>query len=147
MGLSLLASGIIIKKSRLEYLFSITLTWIMCVHLSTFRRTVPLLFFQFSLLFFIKIKNFFWIRVSCHLLNDISKICNFYRIPLIGSGYVEYRPGSLTLIFSFAGSMYQPQPNLFFIWSFLKCLALLPSPNHLDKEDERICFLCNRVYM
>ena len=79
---SFLASRIIIKKSRLEYIFSITLTWPMCVHLSVFHRTVLFLFFQFSLLFFIKIKYFFWIRVSCHLLNDISKNCNFYRVPL-----------------------------------------------------------------
>ena len=33
-------------------------------------------------MFFIKIKKFFWICVSCHLLNDISKNCNFYGVPL-----------------------------------------------------------------
>ena len=81
----------IIKKSRLEYLFSITLTWTMCVRLSVFRRAVSVLFFfQFSLLFFIKIKNLFWIRVSCHLLNDISKNCNFYRVPLKGYSWFLY---------------------------------------------------------
>ena len=50
--LASLVSKIIKEKSRLDYLFSVTLTWIMCVHLSTFCRTVPLLFFSiFSVVF------------------------------------------------------------------------------------------------
>ena len=48
-----------------------------------FSQDCPLfIFFQFSLLFSIKIRYFFWICVSCHLLNDKSKNCNFYRVPL-----------------------------------------------------------------
>ena len=39
-------------------------------------------FLQFSLLLFIKIKNFFSICVSCHPLHDISKTPNFYWVPL-----------------------------------------------------------------
>ena len=46
-------------------------------------------FFQFSLSFFINIKNVFWIRVSCHLLNDISKNSNFYRVPLNVWHFIE----------------------------------------------------------
>ena len=51
-GLSLLASRMIIEKFWLEYLFSITLTWTMCVRLSVFRRAVSVLFFSiFSVVF------------------------------------------------------------------------------------------------
>ena len=56
--LSSLASNIIITKSRHEYLFSLTLTGIICGYLSTSaEKHQHLFFFQFSLLMFIKIKT------------------------------------------------------------------------------------------
>ena len=85
----------------------------MCVHLSTFRRTAPFLFFfQFSLLFSIKIKNFYWIRLSCHLLNDISKNCNFYWIPLSKQTRTCYKLHSNAFTPKGAGG---PPPPLIFV--------------------------------
>ena len=45
--------------------------------------------YQFSLLLFIKIKNFFSICVSCHPLHDISKTLNYYRVTLSLLPFIE----------------------------------------------------------
>ena len=67
-----------IQEAPLNYLYDWKLNFLMKVSFDNFRNS----FFQFSLMLLIKIKNIFWIRVTCHLLHNTCESPNFYRITL-----------------------------------------------------------------